>query len=89
MRTDRCDAKHQRLRRHRFWTVTDISESLRSALLGRYDIDRVIGRGGMATVYIAHDAKHGREVAVKVLLPELTATLGADRFPAASIASMV
>jgi len=60
--------------------VTDISESLRSALLGRYDIDRVIGRGGMATVYVAHDAKHEREVAVKVLLPELTATLGADRF---------
>jgi len=60
--------------------VTDIPDSLRSALKSRYDIDRVIGRGGMATVYIAHDAKHGREVAVKVLLPELTATLGADRF---------
>src|ERR687889_742430 len=49
-------------------------------LAGRYTIERELGRGGMATVYLARDHKHERDVAVKVLLPELTATLGADRF---------
>jgi serine/threonine-protein kinase len=50
------------------------------ALAGRYRIERVVGEGGMATVYLAEDQKHKRKVAVKVMRPELAATLGADRF---------
>jgi TolB-like protein/tRNA A-37 threonylcarbamoyl transferase component Bud32/tetratricopeptide (TPR) repeat protein len=50
------------------------------ALVGRYRIERVLGEGGMATVYLAEDAKHRRKVAVKVMRPELAATLGAERF---------
>jgi serine/threonine-protein kinase len=50
------------------------------ALAGRYKIERVLGEGGMATVYLAEDRKHQRKVAVKVMRPELAATLGADRF---------
>jgi serine/threonine protein kinase len=55
-------------------------ETLREALADRYQLQREIGRGGMATVYLAMDLKHNREVAVKVLRPELAASLGADRF---------
>jgi eukaryotic-like serine/threonine-protein kinase len=54
--------------------------SLAEALADRYRIERVLGRGGMATVYLAHDLKHDRPVAVKVLHPELAATLGPERF---------
>jgi tRNA A-37 threonylcarbamoyl transferase component Bud32/WD40 repeat protein len=53
---------------------------LASALSGRYEIDREIGRGGMATVYLARDLKHDRKVALKVLQPDLAAALGAERF---------
>ena len=56
------------------------SESLQSALRDRYAFERELGVGGMATVYLAHDLKHDRDVAVKVLRQELTATLGRDRF---------
>ncbi|MEO6923817.1 MAG: serine/threonine-protein kinase, partial [Bryocella sp.] len=56
------------------------SERLASSLAGRYTIEREIGAGGMATVYLAHDTKHDRDVAVKVLHPDLGAALGADRF---------
>ncbi len=59
---------------------SDQLERLRSALAGRYRINRELGRGGMATVYLADDLKHDREVAVKVLRPELGALLGPDRF---------
>ncbi len=55
-------------------------EDLRAALAGRYEIDREIGHGGMATVYLARDEKHHRQVAVKVLRPELAATIGHERF---------
>jgi len=53
---------------------------VRTALAAHYRIERVLGEGGMATVYLAEDVKHRRQVAVKVMRPELAATLGADRF---------
>jgi serine/threonine-protein kinase len=55
-------------------------DSLSAALADRYRIERELGAGGMATVYLAEDLKHDRKVAVKVLRPELAAVLGADRF---------
>ena len=55
-------------------------ERLRGALSQTYNIDRELGRGGMATVYLAQDVKHERPVALKVLHPELAASLGTDRF---------
>ncbi len=55
-------------------------ERLRSALSQNYTIDRELGRGGMATVYLAQDVKHDRVVALKVLHPDLAASLGPDRF---------
>src|SRR5205823_8693441 len=60
--------------------MADLLERVRASLAGRYTIERELGRGGMATVYLAEDLKHHRQVAVKVLNPELAATLGADRF---------
>jgi eukaryotic-like serine/threonine-protein kinase len=60
--------------------VTDHLPRLFAALATRYTIERELGRGGMATVYLAHDLKHGRRVALKVLRPELTMVLGPDRF---------
>jgi serine/threonine-protein kinase len=60
--------------------MSDELERLRSALAGRYRLQRELGRGGMATVYLADDLKHDRQVALKVLHPELAATLGAERF---------
>jgi len=59
---------------------TDQRDSLNAALAGRYAIERELGSGGMATVYLAHDVKHHRPVAVKVLRPEVAAALGPDRF---------
>lgn len=53
---------------------------VRKAIGDRYRIERVLGEGGMATVYLAEDVKHHRKVAVKVMRPEFTATLGTDRF---------
>ncbi|MEO8479473.1 MAG: protein kinase [Gemmatimonadota bacterium] len=55
-------------------------DSLRAALADRYSIERELGQGGMATVYLAEDIKHDRKVAIKVLRPELAAVIGADRF---------
>jgi Tol biopolymer transport system component len=60
--------------------MSDVIERLNRALEGRYRIERELGEGGMATVYLAEDLKHDRKVAVKVLRPELAAVLGADRF---------
>ncbi|MES2305202.1 MAG: protein kinase [Gemmatimonadota bacterium] len=55
-------------------------DRLTAALSDRYRLDRELGAGGMATVYLAHDVKHDRKVAIKVLRPELAAVIGAERF---------
>ncbi len=60
--------------------MTDITDRLRAGLADRYTVERELGQGGMATVYLARDLKHDRQVAIKVLKPELAAVLGADRF---------
>ena len=60
--------------------MTGIPAALEQALTDRYRLEREVGRGGMATVYLATDVKHERLVAVKVLHPELAAALGAERF---------
>jgi tetratricopeptide (TPR) repeat protein len=60
--------------------VTDLFPRLQAALAGGYTIERELGRGGMATVYLAQDLKHRRAVAIKVLAPELAAALGRERF---------
>jgi serine/threonine protein kinase len=60
--------------------VTDIPGRLRQAVADRYTIERELGRGGMATVYLAADLKHHRHVAIKVLDPELARALGSERF---------
>src|SRR5881409_4496955 len=60
--------------------MVDQLARLQTALTGRYTIERELGRGGMATVYLAQDLKHRRPVAIKVLAPELAAALGRERF---------
>jgi len=60
--------------------MTEVVTRLSAALAERYRVDRELGQGGMATVYLAQDLKHERKVALKVLKPELAAVLGADRF---------
>ena len=57
-----------------------VSERLTAALADRYRMERELGAGGMATVYLAHDLKHERDVAIKVLHPDLGAALGGERF---------
>ncbi len=56
--------------------AAEVMLRLRAALADRYRVDRELGQGGMATVYLAHDLKHERDVAIKVLHPDL----GAERF---------
>lgn len=58
----------------------DLLAQVRSALGQRYTVDREVGRGGMAVVFLAHDTRHGRRVAVKVLRSEVAGAIGADRF---------
>jgi len=58
----------------------ELQDRLRTALADRYRVEREIGRGGMATVYLAEDLRHHRSVAVKVLHPQLAVSLGPDRF---------
>ena len=60
--------------------MTELQDRLSTALAGRYELQRELGQGGMATVYLARDLKHERPVALKVLRPELAATLGPERF---------
>ena len=58
----------------------EIQRRLATSLRGRYRIERELGQDGMATVCLAHDLKHDRDVAIKVLHPDLGAALGGDRF---------
>jgi serine/threonine-protein kinase len=60
--------------------MSDVLPRLTTALESRYRVAREVGVGGMATVYLAHDLRHERDVAIKVLHPDLAAALGADRF---------
>jgi tetratricopeptide (TPR) repeat protein/predicted Ser/Thr protein kinase/TolB-like protein len=60
--------------------MAELLDRLRTTLADRYTIERELGRGGMAVVYLAHDQRHDRRVAVKVLRPELAEFLGAERF---------
>ena len=60
--------------------MTTPFDSLRAALADRYALERELGHGGMATVYLARDLRHGRPVAIKVLRPEIAAALGPERF---------
>ena len=63
-----------------FAPMESLQDRLQGALTGRYTIERELGRGGMATVYLAQDLKHRRAVALKVLSSELAVGLGTDRF---------
>src|SRR5437867_10526313 len=60
--------------------MADQLAHLKAALAARYALERELGRGGMATLYLARDLKHGRLVAIKVLRPEIAAALGPERF---------
>ena len=60
--------------------MSDVPDRLNAALQGRYRIERQLGEGGMATVYLADDLEHNRNVALKVFRPELAAVVGAERF---------
>src|SRR5215211_2999606 len=64
----------------RFSEVAELPEQLKHGLADRYLIERELGRGGMATVFLAHDLRHDRPVALKILHSELAATLGSERF---------
>src|SRR5690349_7005722 len=61
-------------------SVNQAYSALSTALADRYRIERELGHGGMATVFLAHDLKHDRKVALKVLKPDLAAVVGAERF---------
>ena len=60
--------------------MSDPITRLNAALEGRYSIERELGEGGMATVYLADDFKHNRQVALNVLKPDLAAVVGTERF---------
>ncbi|MFN9256866.1 MAG: protein kinase domain-containing protein, partial [Gemmatimonas sp.] len=60
--------------------MSDVLARLTSSLADRYRVERELGAGGMATVFLAHDLRHERDVAIKVLHPDLGAALGAERF---------
>jgi serine/threonine-protein kinase len=60
--------------------MPDLLDRLKTALADRYAIERELGAGGMATVYLAEDLKHHRQVALKVMRPDIAATVGAGRF---------
>ena len=60
--------------------MTELLDRLQAVMADRYQVEREVGRGGMATVYLAQDLRHGRPVALKVLHPQLAVSLGPDRF---------
>jgi serine/threonine-protein kinase len=60
--------------------MSDALQRISAALAGRYLVERELGRGGMATVYLAQDVRHHRAVAIKVLGDEVSAAVGAERF---------
>ncbi|MGH7580856.1 MAG: protein kinase domain-containing protein, partial [Gemmatimonadales bacterium] len=60
--------------------MADVLEQLRAALGDRYEVERLVGEGGMATVFLAKDLRHGRKVAIKTLRAELAVSIGAERF---------
>ena len=60
--------------------MPNLPDHLQQALAGRYTIERELGRGGNATVYLAHDIKHDRQVALKVVRPEVAESVKAERF---------
>ncbi len=60
--------------------MTTTFDQLKTALAESYDLEKEIGQGGRATVYLARDVKHERQVAIKVLKPELSLAVGAERF---------
>src|SRR5512138_3507066 len=60
--------------------LSPLNDRLTAALADRYRVERELGAGGMATVYLAHDVRHDRKVAIKVLHPELAAAIGGERF---------
>lgn len=60
--------------------MADLLSRLKTALADRYSVERELGAGGMATVYLVEDRKHHRPVAIKVLRPELAAAIGSERF---------
>ena len=60
--------------------LTDLRTQLQTALATAYTLERELGRGGMATVFLAQDLRHDRPVALKVLHPDLARTLGPERF---------
>jgi eukaryotic-like serine/threonine-protein kinase len=60
--------------------VSDLPERLHTALSASYQVEKELGAGGMATVYLAQDLKHSRRVALKVLHPDLAHALGPERF---------
>src|ERR687892_2623699 len=73
-------AGDQARRQADFDAMPDFPTRLAEALAERYQVERELGQGGMAAVYLATDLKHGRRVALKVLRPELAATVGPARF---------
>ena len=60
--------------------MSELQDRLAAGLVGRYTLDRELGQGGMAVVFLARDLRHDRKVALKVLRPEISAEIGAERF---------